>query len=189
MTVIVGLVDGGTVWMGADGLGSSTCGAYPRASECLKLFRRGEMLIAVSGELRVAQVVEHVMAIPEHDDGTSPMAYMVGRFVPALRAALIDGGWKVEFELGAPGWSILIGYRAVLYGIYSTLQIDVTSRPYIALGCGMDVAHGSLHTTQGLGWAPAQRIMLALQAAAEHDVHVAEPFTVAATEPWPPSTP
>jgi hypothetical protein len=178
MTCIVGLVDGGTVWMGADSLGSSTCGAYPRSSECAKLFRRGEMLLAWSGEVRVGQILEHVLEIPEHPANLPTMAYLVRLFVPALRAALADGGWRVEFDPSGPSWTVLIGYRGGLYELYSSFQIDVTDRPYLATGCATAEAHGSLYSTAGAGIPPMHRVELALRAAAEHDIHVAPPFVV-----------
>jgi len=49
---------------------------------------------------------------------------------------------------------------------------------YCAVGCGEDLALGSLHTTEGLNWTPADRIKRALEAAEKFSSMVQRPFHV-----------
>lgn len=183
MTCIVGLVSGADVWIGADSLGVGSCGTYPRHEDVAKLFRREGMLLAFSGEPRVGQIIEHVMTVPEHPDGQSVMAYLVSRLVPAMREALIASGWDVAFDpKSETSWSIILGYRSGLYQISYDFQVERLARDYLAAGCGREWAHGSLHTTSLVPIVgvidPRMRLNLALQAASEHDIHVAPPFRI-----------
>ncbi len=185
MTVIVGVVDGTQVWIGGDSHGAAGCQRYPRTDLERKVFRRGEMLFGVTGASRAIQLFQHVLDIPEHPDGVEPFVYLVTLLMPAIRHAIQEhDGLKINDS--SDGWQFLLGYRGGLYDICHDLSVSPLPA-YGAVGCGREYATGSLSTTayrpnwadrsQPL-WSPQERVRLALEVAAEHDVHVAGPFVV-----------
>ena len=72
MTAIVGLVDGGTVWIGGDSFASGGCYRYPDTPLERKVFVRCEMLIGVTGPSRMTQLLEHVLEVPKHPADVEP---------------------------------------------------------------------------------------------------------------------
>jgi hypothetical protein len=58
----------------------------------------------------------------------------------------------------------------------SVLVAGDSTDGYDAVGCGADIAFGSLHTSKGQ--APRTRVRRALEAAAHHSAGVAGPFVI-----------
>lgn len=177
MTCIVGVAHGGIVVLGADGLTND--GHVGTVNAPPKLFRLGEMLVGVAGDIRVAQLLAYVFEPPAHPPDEDAMRYLIGRFVPAARARLNTGGVKVDAGEGRANWCALIGYRGHLYGIYDDFQIEEAVVGFNAVGCGYQAALGSLHTTEYMvSLTPYSRVHRALSATARVDIHVGEPFAI-----------
>jgi len=49
---------------------------------------------------------------------------------------------------------------------------------YCAVGCGEDLALGSLYTTESLNWTPDDRVKIALEAAEKFSSMVQRPFHI-----------
>lgn len=174
MTCIVGLVDGGTVWIGADSYAAAGCQRYPMGEE-QKVFRRGDFIFATAGVARLGQIIRHLVELPEPSD-EPPMAYLVRRLMPAIKTAIDQYGGA---GLGTDEWALLIAYRGKLWDVDDHLAVDEVT-DYAAIGCGRPYATGSLYSTRPplTGCDAIARINLALRAAAAHDVHVAPPFII-----------
>jgi ATP-dependent protease HslVU (ClpYQ) peptidase subunit len=184
VTCIVGLVDAKTVWMGADSHASAGCQSYRLDDLERKVFRRGDMLIGVTGASRATQVFKYILEIPEHPSDVEPFTYLVTALAPSIRRAIHEhDGLKINDP--SDGWEILLGYRGGLYSICHDLSATVLP-VYGAVGCGREIALGSLHTTgvmtQEEHWKPEERLLAALEAAVEHDIHVAPPFVLESIE-------
>ena len=183
MTCIVGLQHEGKVWVGGDSAGVAGYSIQTRVDE--KVFKRAPYVMGFAGSFRMGQLLRYntVLSIPTADEVPAKDldAFMVSIFVEEVRKVLRKGGhtW-VENNSEAIGGLFLVGVRGVLYAVDSDLQIARTRDGYQAIGCGDDLALGSLHATLlDASWMnPGYRLRKALDAAAHHSAGVCKPFKV-----------
>lgn len=174
MTCIVGLVEDGVVYLGADSAGSNPSQITTRLDK--KIFRIGEMLFGCCGSFRMTQLLRHGLILPEHPDDLSIDDYMVLKFIEGARTVFEAGGYMRKFNESEWGGDFLVGYRGHLYHIESDFQVGESAALYDACGNGDDVALGVLYATAGMR--PHQRIKLALEASEYHNVGVRAPFHI-----------
>jgi ATP-dependent protease HslVU (ClpYQ) peptidase subunit len=183
VTCIVGVQHEGKVWIGGDSAGVAGMGIQTRAD--VKVFRRGPYAMGFAGSFRMGQLLRYnaelsipsVAEVPDRDLD----AFMVSIFVEEVRKTLRKGGHTyVENNSETLGGLFLVGVRGVLYAIDCDLQIGRTRDGYQAIGCGDDLALGSLHATRlDTSWMhPRYRVRKALDAAAHHSAGVCKPFKV-----------
>lgn len=179
MTCIAALVEKGKVYMGADSAGVAGLRVNVRADS--KIFTVGDdpqMLIGVCGSFRVRDLLAHSFDPPGIN--TENLAeYMVREFVEAVRHLLHNAGVSVkeDNEESIPA-AFIVGFRGRLFTIETDLQVGESSDPFHAVGCGEEIALGSLHSTAGLGIKPRERILRALRASARYSGGVCAPFKV-----------
>lgn len=177
MTCIVGVEHQGEVWIGGD---SAAIGGYElmiRNDE--KVFIRDGMLFGCAGSIRMRQLLRYALDIPEHSQKKDSMSYLVTDFVDSVRGCFEQRGWPGKHDdVGREvSGSWLLGYRGELLLIDSDFQIGRSSCGYYAVGCGADIALGSLHSTRQSD-DPERRVRDALEAAECHSAGVAGPFIV-----------
>lgn len=181
MTVIVGLVDNGVVYMGAD---SAAVGEYDltiRADE--KAFQKGEFLIGFTTSYRMGQLLRFNLELPFHKPGIDDYEYMVTEFVEAVRQCLKEGGFAREENGNEQGGRFLVGYRGNLYAIDADYQVGRPADSFYAVGCGDQVARGSLYSSGRLSDAdPQERVRDALRASEHCSAGVRGPFLVMSME-------
>ncbi|MBW3636492.1 MAG: hypothetical protein KY445_08520 [Armatimonadetes bacterium] len=179
MTAIVGIVEDGEVWMGADS--AAIFGDNTSTLKAPKIARNGEMLIGCAGGLRVLQIVHYVFEPPSHPDGMDALRYMVGPFVAELRRCLGENGTLTQKEgkdETAPVTHFLIGYRGRLFYMDADFTVTEPPRGWETSGSGCEVAAGVLHTLQTHFCTPDVRIRAALNAAADLIWSVSPPFHI-----------
>lgn len=176
MTCIVGIEHEGGVWIGADS--ASVSGWEKRETALSKVFCVGEFLIGYTTSSRMGQLLQYQLVVPKQNI-EGDMAYMVTVFVEAVRECLRNGGFTKIENFREEGGVFLVGYRGNLYTIEGDFQVNRNREGYAAVGAGEACALGSLHTTQyDPSLSPDQKVRLALEAAAAHNVMVTGPFTV-----------
>ena len=180
MSVIVGLIEDKTVYMGADSIavdenGGTLVNTYP------KLFRNGDFLIGYSGSIRLGQLLQcafkpPVFEVPSQNVPYGIASFMITEFIPALQECIEKAKLKEDDSKSI----MLIGFYGRLFCIYGqNYQIEESAdAPYNAIGCGADIAIGSLWTTRNKDYTGRTRVELALQAAEEHNAHVKGPFLI-----------
>jgi hypothetical protein len=141
-----------------------------------KIFRKGDMLMGLTGTIRTGQLLEHVLTLPEHPDGLSNLQYLIREVAPEIqKVAENNRGVRIDDE--QHGWAGLIAYGGELF--YFSDDLGFCEVPaYEATGCAKDVALGSLFTTATLSVPAKARVSLALQAAVAHDIHVEVPLRI-----------
>lgn len=180
MTCVAGWIEDGEVWMAADSAGTaSDWQQWTRKTP--KMFRKGDMLIGVTGTPRVADLLHYRLTLPEHPEGMDAHEYLATLLVDALRACLKGGGAakrEHEIEDVRDESALLVGYRGRLFAIYCDYQVSESFESWDAVGCGRAAALGALHALANVeaGLSAYARLSLALGAAVATNAGVRGPF-------------
>lgn len=140
-----------------------------------KIVKRPHFMAAVAGALRVRDVLE-VLEVPK-PPWLNVRQYVIGKWIPAFRAALHDAGITLEAnsddQLCYDSELILI-VRSRIFVVDSDLAV---CEPHIAVvGSGSAVALGALTCTKAE--APRKRLRRALLAACDADLYCRRPIKV-----------
>ena len=177
MTCIVGVVEGDSVYIGADS--AAVGGSLIRALKRPKVFRNGPFVIGFTSSFRMGQLLEYALEVPEQEEGMPDEEYMVTIFVEAVRKCLKEYGFlKIDSgqeEVGA----FLVGYRDGLYCMAEDLQILQTLDGMAACGSAHQFALAVIYDRRNS--TTRERIQRALEAAAYFSTDVVEPFGVMTT--------
>ncbi len=178
MTCIVGLLDGGRAYLGGDSAGASNWFSIERKDE--KVFRNGPFLMGFTDSFRMGQLLRYAFNPPERQPEEPVYRYMVTTFINAVRDCLKAGGYaKRENEQESSG-VFLVAYQGRLFMIDNDYQVAEAACGYNVVGCGRDLAFGALYATRGQS--PKERVLVALQAAAEFSNGVRPPFVILESE-------
>ncbi|MER9768912.1 hypothetical protein NKJ09_22940 [Mesorhizobium sp. M0189] len=159
MTCIVGLVDNGKVYIGADSAATTGDSIEVRANR--KVFRNGPYVIGFTGSYRVGQMLEYMeMPKPTRKDVMADLVLNVVNKLKEISGKDID--------------ELLIGHGGRLFKISSDYSVAEYAS-YAAAGEGGPYAMGRLHGGAG---APGDRVLAALDAAQTHCNGVRAPFHV-----------
>lgn len=176
MTLIVGTLHEGQVWMACDSIGSD--GFTKMIVKQPKLFRKGDLIMGYTDSFRLGQLLEHNLALPSRAVGQEVVPWLITAFVDTLRTCLKNGGYAT-FESGTEGGgNFLIATEGRLFEVQRNYSILESTEPYAAVGSGEYHAYGALHATHLLDLPPRQRLLLALEAAAAHVTTVRGPYWI-----------
>jgi ATP-dependent protease HslVU (ClpYQ) peptidase subunit len=173
MTCIVGIVIDGEALIGADRM--TTSGAVTRQNST-KVVRRGNILIGISGDHRVANLILHTWEL-SLENRLNSAGSIVRNVVPVWRELLKEGG-SLESKDGVEGMrseALLVTVDGV-FAVHSDFCVTPGHDGYHATGSGWEVALGALHATADLH--PRMRIEKALAAAAAHNAYVGDVFDI-----------
>jgi len=179
MTCIVGVVENGTIYMGADSQVTAGWNRYQLAKSMPKVFCKGELVIGVCGNLRTLNVLQHSFTPPAHhptemDDLTFVAITLVDCLRETFKAA---GVAKISESVEENGGStFLVGYRGQLYEIGSDWSTVQCASQYVAIGSGQDFAYGVLFATDKMK--PRKRITTALEAAVAFNIGCGGPILI-----------
>ena len=171
MTVIIGLQHAGRVYIAGDSAGVSGLSLTVRADS--KVFRAGPYVMGFTTSFRMGQLLRYGEPPVPSDDLDR---FMVTTFVDHVRTTLRDGGWLTKSSEREEGGTFLVGVGGELFAIYGDFQVERTADAYMAVGCGSNLALGSLHSTRRQD--PRRRLTAALNAAAYHSAGVCGPYVI-----------
>jgi ATP-dependent protease HslVU (ClpYQ) peptidase subunit len=172
MTCIVGLVEDGKVYIGGDSAGVGGYSLTVRKDR--KVFRNGEFIIGGTSSFRMIQLLRYSLTPPTIEDDEGIERYMATKFIDAVRECLKNGGFAQKTSDQESGGFFLVGVRGRLFQIASDYQVGEPLDGYDAVGCGDDIALGSLYATPDMQ--SVKRIEMALKAAERHNAGVRAPF-------------
>ncbi|TIX28883.1 hypothetical protein [Mesorhizobium sp.] len=161
MTCIVGLVDGGKVYIGGDS--AAVAGESIEMRSNRKVFRKGVFVIGFTGSYRVGQLMQYKMGASAPATGGDLMVHMVTKFAKELKKV---GGDEID--------ELLVGHAGRLFKIGADYSIGEYAS-YTAAGAGAQYALGRLHGGAG---GPEDRLRAALEAAQTHCAGVRAPFHI-----------
>lgn len=175
MTCIVGLVDGGDVWIGGDSAGVSGWDLHVRSDR--KVFTRDGWAFGFTWSYRYGQIMRYKFHPPEKMlTDSNLLEYMCTDFVDALRQTMRDAGFaKIEHSREEAG-QCLVGRRGRLFTVQSDYSVAENVAEFGAVGCGAPYALGAMTATDGRGMTPAGRVGSALAAAEQWSSGVRGPF-------------
>lgn len=176
MTCIVALRHEGVIYMGCDSAG---VGGYSRQNRMdPKIYRVGAMLIGFTTSFRMGQLLGHALVVPQHYQEVAVERYMVTSFIDAVRTCLKNGGWAEKEKEQEKAGTFLVAYKGRIFEIDNDYQVGERAEPYGAVGCGFDLALGSLHASGHIEniVGPKDRVRMALEAAAAFSAGVYPPF-------------
>lgn len=182
MTCIVALTENNTVYIGGDSAGVAGLSISIRNDE--KVFQNGPFIMGFTSSFRMGQLLRFKFDPPKQTVHQDDYQYMVTDFIDAVRHCFSHNGFGDKDA--TMGGTFLVGYKGKLYTIENDHQVGIPNVPYDAVGCGADLALGSLYSTQGSKLTPEQRIVLALEAASTFSAGVAPPFLIMKQENSPP---
>lgn len=172
MTAVVGLVRNGRVHLGADSAGVAGWSMTVRADE--KVFRNGPYVMGFTTSFRMGQLLRYGFAAPLPTGDLA--AFMTTTFIDAVRDCLKTGGWATKSSEQESGGNFLVGVGGRLFEIGSDYQVGEPVDGYAAVGCGFEIALGSLHTSGLADWPVKKRIRAALEAAERFSAGVRGPY-------------
>ena len=172
MTCIVGLAEGGRVYIGGDSAGTDGDAMTIRADR--KVFRNGEFIMGFTTSFRMGQLLHHVFTPPKRHPETDVEKFMVGDFINAVRQCLKDGGYAEKHNEAERGGAFLVGYAGRLFRIDSDYQVGEAVDGFDAVGCGEQIAQGALFANPA--GRPLERLRMALEAAERFSAGVRGPF-------------
>jgi hypothetical protein len=143
-----------------------------------KISKRNGILLAGTGVSLICDLVVDLFDIPKYSNKLSTFEYMHKVFIPELLVYLRAERWikddARELKYNKATEDQLEGY--ILVGVHSDLYelilsteligVDAVDAPY-ALGCGGQLALGSLLTTERVRMSTSNRLKLALEVAFE----------------------
>jgi hypothetical protein len=143
-----------------------------------KVFRNGDFLIGGTTSFRMLQLLQYAFVPPVYDTEMNIEKFMAVNFIDAIRKCFKDGGYATKSNEQESGGQFLVGFRGHLFDIQSDYQVQESLDEYDAVGCGLEVALGSLHATCRLDISPHMRVTMALEASEHHNAGVRGPFYV-----------
>lgn len=176
MTCIVGIVDNGKVFMGADSAGTDyRLGITVRKDE--KVFQNGDFLISFTSSFRMGQLLRYAFEPPEYRaDKKDLLKYMCTDFIDAVRECFKKAGFLTIEKNEELGGCFLVGCHGRLFKIDSDFQVGESLDGCYSCGCGDFFALGSLASTKEME--ATNRVRLALEVAEKYSGAVRGPFVI-----------
>lgn len=143
MSCIVGLVDKGKVYIGADSAALSGWDLVTRIDK--KVFVNNGFAMGFTNSPRMAQLLSYALKPPQMKTGDDVMRFMTVDFIDTVRECLKNGGWASKQNDTEKGGDFLVGYNGRLFHISSDYQVAESDIGFYAIGCGAGEARGVLH--------------------------------------------
>lgn len=174
MTCIVGLIDKGKIYMGADSAGVSSYSLRARSDP--KIFIKDDFIMGITTSFRMGQLLRYNLQVSPRPESLDVFEYMVTTFIEAVRKCLKDGGFAEKKDEKEKAGAFLVGYAGRLFCIESDYQVAETLLSYAAIGSAEDIALRVLFANGHLK--PEERILQALEAAEQFNAGVRRPFVI-----------
>jgi len=187
LTCIIGYLDAvnDCVWMGGDSLGSNS--STKEVNSQPKVFRNEifkNVIMGSTSTFRHIDLLKYADSLFNEADfykGTNlDHKYMVTKFIPNL-ITLFENGIKSENATNK-GANFIIGAKNKLFEVQPDYSILEPSDGYTSVGCGYNLAMGSLYSTKKLDIPIKDKIRIALEAAEHVSCGVQRPFKIINTK-------
>ena len=168
MSCVIGLVQDGHVYLGADGYATTEEGER-RPIIARKLIRNKGYLIGYTGSVRTGQIMgQHDFDPPDNIDDLSE----------SLRQHLYERGCVAtnEVNLQMTACNFLVVYGERLYEILMDFQLNEVMGNFTAVGSGAPYAMGAMHILNKINMKPIEKLEMALKTAAAYHTTCGPPY-------------
>lgn len=180
MTCIVGLINNKKVYLGGDSAGVSGRSISYRKDS--KVFKNNGFVMGFTSSFRMGQLLRYKFIPPKYNTNDDLFEYMVCEFVEKVRTVLKEGGYNIKDKDQDAGGTFIVGYNGRIFQIQSDYQVSEEEQEYTSVGCGVDLALGSLFSTENFDMGPKDRLALALDSAQKFSAGVCSPYHFVETE-------
>lgn len=171
MTTIIAVQARDKVTFGADAQVTGGNGRVANHPQMVKISKRGEYLIAGSGECAPCDIAQHIWMPPKPSNAEYEDLYhfMIARVVPSLKQCFKENEYKWnEVEDDETKFNFLIAIGGTVFELADDMSIALDSKGYYGVGSGSSYAIGAL--------AAGATIEEALKIAAKYDAYTSAPF-------------
>lgn len=173
MTCIVGIKHASYVYIGGDSRAVAGLSVANRKDK--KVFISHDIAYGFTSSYRMGQILQyHTEEIVNNDlQQKDPFGFVVSCLIPHYREILKNHGYANIKENTEIGGTFLIAFDYSLFEICPDFQVAEVRENFVSVGCGANLALGSLDTTEG--WItnnPRLRIRRAIKTAAKFSVGV-----------------
>jgi hypothetical protein len=181
MTCIIGLIDKESkkIYMGGDSAGVEDLRIEIRKDP--KVFIRDKFIFGFTSSFRMGQLLmcDSRFKIRKQEKDEDDYTYMVDAFIPSIQKLFRKGGFQKSEDGVFEGGTFLVGYKDKLFVIGDDYQVGEMLTDYDSVGCGSNIAKGSMYTSEGCeGLSSEERIEIALDAAVNFSSGVRGPFNI-----------
>ena len=184
MTLIVGLADGGHVYMGTDSAEAGVDNLSVRRDP--QIVWKGSFFFGVPGSYRLENLVRYSLVAPASAPGADLRQLLVDEVAAPLRKWAMEGAFSPTVRAKAKGTGdpdyrefealMLVGHQGRLFTIGADGQVVESLDGYDAAGTGDEPALGTLRATRSQS--PELRVFAALHASEYLTGAVRAPFQV-----------
>ena len=151
MTTIVGVQYKDRCVIAADNQVTGDSGQRYNHPDMKKISKRGEFLIAGSGEVQPCDVIQHMWNPPKLTlkDSEDIYHFMIVKVMPSLRKCLTDNGYdfaegKSEGKVSENRFNFIIAIRGELFDVADDLSVCRSSSGIYGVGSGAQYAMGAV---------------------------------------------
>lgn len=187
MTCIIGMADkeNNCVWVGGDSLGSN---GHTKAIQLQpKIFRNKVFKSVIMGSTDTFRHIDLLKysntlfdEIDMYKETELNHEYMVTKFIPSIITLFKDG--IIDMSEVNRGANFIVGAGNKLFEIQSDYSVLEPYLGFCSVGCGEDIAMGSMVTTKDMDMSVPKKIELALKSAEECCCGVQRPFFIINTK-------
>ena len=166
MTVIVGLVSGGKVILGADTLGSNRFTKHNFLTK--KIIRKDSMLIGSSGSYKAINIIDMEFTQSKRLAGQTDLEYVYDNVRKLTKLIEEEGFSSTSQSTGSEkrlsSYSI-IGYNGKIYQFQDDGSLLEPEDDYLTVGSGTYHAEAYMYATEGKKMKPEDRVVEAIKCA------------------------
>jgi hypothetical protein len=180
MTVLVGMIDNGVVYVGADSFVGTGWNGFSTPDR--KVFKRNGVIVSGGGQSRAFLALRYKVGLPDAPD-RDPYSWLYQKFLPRLKEAAEFVGMEVE-DSGTK-WACdniggLISVCNRLFALTAGLSVLENNLGLAADGVGGQIAMGALLAWRNHdpGWRPEVRLHKAMRLCEQACDGVRPPYCV-----------
>ena len=179
MTTLAAIQGKGWCVIGADAQFVDDNRSYVTPKAAGKIFKAKGHIVAICGELRPLQIIQHHMVFSEPTK-TEPAdldKFIATEFIPNLREALKTEEYQYDKETT---WTLVVAVKGMIYLIDQDLTWTRDERGLYGEGSGGDVALGAMAMSKFPGTIAAAKLLIqkAILKASEYDVNTKPPVSL-----------
>ena len=151
MTTIIGVEYDDKAVLLADNQVTDDAGRIYRHPKMEKIAKRGDFLVAGSGEVSPCDIAQHIWIPPKltTKDRQDVYHFMISKAMPSLRKCLTENGYNFDedHDKSKDGlrFQFLIAVGGEIFDIDQDLAVMKSSDGFYAVGSGATYALGALH--------------------------------------------